>query len=138
MDENNDSADISDLRRLRKRVPDNWALCEFLGSCEAEMIIAQTIHAACRNYDQCAEAYSIRGPACLSVFGGGLIDNATAYHRLIEGGLLIEARRGGNVVLFPTKKLVERLDCFLSNREPALPAKEEGDVSRIAYRGFVT
>jgi len=53
-------ARISDLLRLKEHIKDSWSLANYLGKCEAEVMVAQTIHAACTNYDEHGLPFSFR------------------------------------------------------------------------------
>jgi hypothetical protein len=106
---------LADLRTIRGRVTDDFSsLCEFMGVTEREVLCGQTIVAAVHNLDARGEAYSIRDAGVFSVVGGGLIDNKSAYVYLLNDGYLEEDDRGGQVVIFPTRKLLDALLRFFS------------------------
>lgn len=114
---------VDDISRLAALIKDNWSLCEFLGNSEAEYMVAETIHAAKINLEQHGEPFSIRGAGVFACTGGGLFDNGSAYHRLLDEGLFVEDQReidGQNVtVIFPTQKLIEKLDAFFARAQSA-------------------
>lgn len=112
-------ASIEDVSRLAERIDDSWTLCQlFEGhrrACEAETMVAQTIHGARINAKEHGEPFSFKGDGVNSSGGAGLVDNRTAYGWLIGEGFFIEDKRQGRAVIFPTKKLIARLDGFLPN-----------------------
>ena len=117
------------INRLCDKIPDNWALCEFLDNFEAEMLVAQTLHACQINLEKRGEAFSFRGDGVFSVSGGGLVDNGKAYCRLLDGGYFEESHRqatdvnppddirvsanGQVVVIVMTEKLLKKLEWFV-------------------------
>lgn len=118
---------------LHSQVPDNFALCEFLGNTEAEVLVSDTVRACATNLKAHGEAFSFRGNGVFEVHGGGLINNGRAYRRLLEDGFFIEAKRpastfktlpkdirpddDGNVVLiYMSRTLVEKLERFLEKQ----------------------
>lgn len=118
-------ATIKDIRRLADRIKDNWSLCELFAetrrAAEAEMMVAQTFHAAVINQEKQGEPFSFRGDNVLTCHGGGLADNATAYGMLLQRGYFVEEQRPPKTVIFVTQKLVEYLDAFFAKKE-AVPA----------------
>jgi hypothetical protein len=85
-----------------------------MGVTEREVLVGQTIVASVHNLDARGEAYSIRGAGVFSVVGGGLFDNYSAYCYLLKNGYFEEDDRGGRVVIFPTRKLLDALLRFFS------------------------
>ncbi len=79
----NKLAKIEDIKRLSKQIIDNWSLCElFKGTrraSEAEMMVAQTFHAAVINHAEHGKPFSFKGEGIEGYGGGGLVDNCTAY-----------------------------------------------------------
>ena len=113
-------ARIEDIKRLRKKIKDNWALCQlFEGhhkAFEAEYMVAETVHACVMNHKEHDEAFSFRGGGIRSTGSGGLVDNRTAYDRLIDQKYFIEGEHDGKVVIFMTQKLVDYLDEFFERK----------------------
>jgi len=115
-------ATTEDIVRLAAVIPDNRALCElFDGKCrcaaEAEMMVAQTIHAAKLNAEKHDEPFSFEGYGIRSRSGDGLVDNDTAYSWLLDKGYFVNNQRQGRTVIFPTAKLVTVLDGFLAGKQ---------------------
>ncbi len=106
-------AKFEDIEWLRKQVPDNWALCQlFEGTrcaCEAETMVAQTIHAATRNQRDHGEPYSVKGKGLARGRQRCGTDNATAYHMLLNEGYFVEDPRKDETVIFMTQKLIDLL-----------------------------
>ena len=119
-----EKAAVADVIRLAGRIKDNWSLCQlFEGqrrACEAEMMVAQTIHAAATNAQgDPAEPFSWKDPNVNYTGGGGLVDNATAYHMLLAKYYFVEEQRqhpdgDERTVIFPTRKLVSYLDGYFA------------------------
>lgn len=111
-------ATIDDIQRLASRIKDNWTLCKLFDgtkrAAEAEMMVAQTVHACVANHAKQGEAFSFRGDGVFSSGGNGLVDNGTAYGMLVGRGYFTEGDRGGKVVIFVTQKLVDYLDGFFA------------------------
>lgn len=105
-------AKAEDVTRLARSIKDNWTLCEFLGKCEAEYMVAETIHAAAKNMTEHGEPFSFRG---------GGIDNNAGYSLLLRRELIVEGKRLGRPVIFPTQKLIDELDRFLAKATPCVP-----------------
>ncbi len=105
-------ATIDDVERLAKQIKDNWTLCRFLNKGDAEVMIVQTIHAAATNAEEHGEPFAFRG-ADVPIIGQG-VNNAAGYQMLLDQGLIIEDERLGKPVIFPTAKLVKKLDGFLA------------------------
>jgi len=101
-------ASIEDLRRLKAKMEDNFALCSFMGKTEKEYMVACTIHAAVNNFDdpERKEAYSVRGNVFCNT------DNTQSYNFLRERGYFHEEARDDKIVIFVTQKLVDALDAF--------------------------
>jgi hypothetical protein len=114
-------ASIEDVNRLAGQIEDNWTLCQLFEdhrrACEAETMVAQTIHAAKINAKEHGKPFSFKGDGVHGSSGGYLIDNGTAYAWLVDEGFFVES--GHSVlkreVIFPTRKLIDRLDRFLGN-----------------------
>ncbi len=66
------------------------------------------------NTKEHGEPFSFRGAGVRSSSGNGLVDNNAGYQLLLDQGLVVEDEREGRPVMFPTQKLVDRLDKFLS------------------------
>jgi len=109
-------AEASDVLRLKSLVKDNWSLCNFYGKSEAEMMIAQTIHAAVINFKDHGEPFSFRGHGVFTSHGNGLFNNRQAYASLIKDGMFVEEVRGEQVVIFPTQALINKLDEFFAKK----------------------
>lgn len=117
-------AKIEDIKRLKGKIKDNWALCN-LGivshrADEAEVMIAQTIRACVINHKEHGEAFSFcgKGFSCGSQ-NGGMVDNGTAYYSLLEDGYFLEEKRDGEAVIIITQKLVDYLDSYLKRKKPS-------------------
>lgn len=113
-------ATIEDIKRLAVLIEDNWSLCElFAGTrraAEAEMMVAQTVHACVTNHAKRGEAFSFRGNGVSSYGGGGLVDNGTAYGMLVGRGYFTEEEHDGKVVIFVTQKLIDHLDAHFAGK----------------------
>ncbi len=111
-------AKIEDIEQLAGRIKDNWSLCKlFEGTkraAEAEMLVAQTIHACVINYKKHGEAFSFRGEGVFRCCGDGLWDNRTAYGMLIDRGFFVEGEHVGRVVIHVTQKLSDYLYGFFA------------------------
>lgn len=107
---------IADLRAVRTNIRDGFSLCDFMGVSEREALVVQTIVAAVNNLDTHGEPYSIRGKGVFTTHGGGLIDNRSAYGYLVDVGYFEEENRGENVVIFPTRKLLDALLRFFKTK----------------------
>lgn len=109
-------ASLPDIERLAGRIKDNWSLCQlFEGTrraSEAEMMVAQTIHAAIVNQKKHGEPFSFRGDGVFGGGGGGLVDNATAYGMLLDRAYFVEETRGDKTVIFITQKLLDFIDGY--------------------------
>ena len=106
--------DIERVRRAAARIKDNWSLCDFLGKAEKEMLVATTIHACVRNFDEHGEVFSFRGNSLDQDSGAGLVENRSSYRALLDDGYLVETVREGRAVIKPTVKLLEKLERFFS------------------------
>jgi hypothetical protein len=114
-------ATIEQIERLLPQIPDNWALCELFRdhrrASEAEMMVAQTIHAAKLNFDEHGKPFSFRGDGVFGRGGGGLVDNGTAYSWLVGEGWFEEDTHDGKPVIYMTEKLIERLDAHCAKEK---------------------
>lgn len=113
---NIEKASADDVSRLAPMIKN---LCGFYGKHEADVMVAQTIHAAAINLEEHGEPFSFRGDGVFKSSGAGLVNNGSAYHRLMNDGMFIEEKRGEKVVIFPTVALVARLDSFFKKKEDA-------------------
>lgn len=124
-----DSGDFDDLRRLTKRVPNQWALCElfkdFKRASEMEFIAGSTLHACVNNLDRHGKAFSFVSNSVTATSGGGLVDNATAWSQLKANGFIdavfvaegayspvpddINNSDGSILICWVTRKLLDRL-----------------------------
>lgn len=120
-DTNPQLATIEDLRRLAKKVPDNWHLCELFNgtrcATEAEVMVAQTIQACVHNYDEYNTPFSFRGDGVFSYGGGGLVNNGSAYHMLLNREYFVERQRKERVIILVTKNLVDLLDVYFKEKK---------------------
>lgn len=111
-------AEIKDIQRLAKRIGDSDQLSNlFTGTRragEAEVMVAQTVHASVTNHKKRGEAFSFRGDGVSKFSHGGLVDNGTAYGMLTSREYFMEEERGGKTVIFITQKLVDYLDAFFA------------------------
>ena len=112
--------DIADLRELAKKIKDDWSLCGFMGNCEKEVMVGQTIRAATINLEKRGEGFSVRGDNCLIGRQRCGTDNASAYNYLINNEYFEEAERviakKKIVVIFPTRKLLDELKVFFARK----------------------
>ena len=112
--------DITDLHEVAKKIKGDWSLCEFMGNCEKEVMVGQTIRAAIINLEKRGECFSIRGDNCLLGRQRCGTDNASAYNYLIDNGYFEEAERIVDekkiVVIFPTRKLLDKLKVFFAEK----------------------
>ncbi len=110
MIEVNETASTEDVQELAAAVPDNWALCQlFEGrrrACEAEYMVAETIHASRINAEAHGRPFSFKGDGVHSVSGAGLADNGTAYAWLVDDGYFVEDEHEGRPIICMTSKLV--------------------------------
>lgn len=111
---------IEDIRRLAEIIKDDWILCglfEGCGvACEAETMVAQTIHAARINFEKHGKSFSFRGDGVFCSSGGGLVNNGKAYRMLLEKEFFVEGEYDDRPVIFPTQKLITFLDGFFANK----------------------
>lgn len=123
-------ASVEDVTRLAEQIKDNWTLCQLFEdhrrATEAEYMVAETIHAARSNAKEHNEPFSFKGDGVESISGGGLCHNLGAYMWLTGEGWFVEDERQGRTVIFPTKKLIARLDTFFGNATPATTEKRDG------------
>lgn len=114
-------AKIADLERLKESIPDNWALCGLFkgtgAACEAEMMVAQTLHAAVANQREEGKPFSYKGPGVERTMQKCGTDNYTAYHMLLDEGYFVEDEHRGIPAIFMTQKLVDRLDGHLKTKK---------------------
>lgn len=109
-------ATIEQIKEKAKLIRDNWAICEFTGDIESEVMIVQTLHACVKNHKDHGTAFSIKSPSVergYTPMGGG-IDNARGYRKLIDRGYIIEGGRDGETVIYPTTVLIDALDTHLA------------------------
>ena len=115
-------AQIKDIKRLIKKIPNDWALCQlFEGTrraAEAEMMVAQTIHACGLNLKEHGEAFSWRGDGVFSSGHGGLVDNGTAYGMLVDREYFVEEERDGKTIIRMTQRLIHLLDGHFAKKKP--------------------
>jgi len=78
------------LEALAVAIADNFALCEFLGMTEAEVLVTQTVHAAFANAKRRGIQCSFRGDGVFSRGGNGIYDNGKGYRKLLDEKLIIE------------------------------------------------
>ena len=109
-----------DIERLAERVKGHMPLCQLFegtpNACEAETMVAQTLRACAVNLATHGEAYSIRGDGVFSRSGGGLVDNASAYQRLLDMGYFREDTQDGKPAIFVKQALVNLLDGYFADR----------------------
>lgn len=110
-------ASVEDVNSLAERIG-NTDLCEFFSgyrqACEAETMVAQTIRAARINAKEHGEPFAFKGDGVHTRGHGGIVDNATAYARLVAEDFFVEDERQEKPAIFPTKKLAKRLDAFFA------------------------
>lgn len=111
-----DKAFIDRLKTVRLHIKDNWSLCDFMGKCEREDLVAQTVCAAVLNVERLGEAFSWKGNNLDRDDPSGLCDSGTAYRWLVDCGYFEEATRDGKPVIFPTGRLVARLEGFFAKK----------------------
>lgn len=104
---------IEDIKPLADKIKNNFSLCEFLGMAEAEYMVATTIHACVINNNNHGKPFSFRGNV-FGTSGHGLINNGAAYAMLLEEGLLVEGKRQGKVIIWPTQLLIDKLNKFFA------------------------
>jgi hypothetical protein len=114
------------LQTLKARIlASPGSLCNFYGNCEAEVMVSQTIIAACKHLEQYGEPFSFRSPRVFSASRMGVIDNGSAYRCLVEDRMFDEKIRhqtafrelpegvtepnGEVTIIFPTPMLLQRL-----------------------------
>lgn len=103
-----EKATIEDIDRLKAQIKHPGSLCNFAGKCEKETMVGQTIHACATNYKKHGECFSVHA------IKGNMADNAQSYSELVTDGLFIQEDRDGQTVIFPTKKLILKLDAFFA------------------------
>ncbi len=109
-----DQASIEDVQRIAGQLADEWALCNFLDKCEAEVIIFRTIRASVNNADTYGQPFSFQGGGLRSSSGCGLVENGVGLKLTLDRGLLIEGEYEGRPTLIPTVRLIKQLDGHLS------------------------
>lgn len=119
----NEIANIEDIKQMKSKIKNGFSLCNFLGNCESEVMVAQTIHACVLNNDKHGEPFSFRGDGVFMV--GGAVNNAKAYNQLLRKSLFVEDERQGKVVIFPTQLLIDKLKIYFTEKDIA-KAKKEG------------
>lgn len=111
-------AKFKDIQALAKRIPSDWSLCELFDGTsrakEAEVMVAQTLHACVLNHKAHGVAFSWRGERVFSRGGGGIVDNGTAYGMLLKREYFVEEERDGKTIIFVTQKLVDLLEGHLA------------------------
>jgi hypothetical protein len=110
-------AKIEDITRLKDKIKDNWSLCNFYGKSEAELIVAQTIHACVTNHKDHGQAFSFEGKGLHTSHGNGLFDNRGAYGSLVKDGMFIVEEWEDRKVIYPTQALINRLDEYFAKKE---------------------
>lgn len=117
-------ATIEDVTRIKAKVKDEWSLCQFFEgrrrALEAERIVLQTIHAAAINFKIQGEPFLFQDDCPHGQGGGFIVANDYAYDWLLSDGFFVEDERDGKVVIFMTKKLIERLDAHFDRTEKAV------------------
>ncbi len=112
-----EKAKIEDILDLADKVSDNWSLCHLFEGTprafEAEMMVAQTLHACKLNHKSYGVAFSWRGNVEHSG-GGGLVDNGIAYGMLLEREYFVEEEREGRTIILMTQRLVDLLKGHLA------------------------
>lgn len=115
-----EKATIEDIRKLAKKIPDPRTLMQlFEGTpraSEAEWMVCQTLHACILNHKEHGEAFSIREDSVFGQSGAGLVDNGTAYRKLLERKFFVEEKRGDKTVIIMTQKLVDVLKGHLARK----------------------
>lgn len=86
------------LTRVAAKVKDNWSLCESKwGKSEAEVLVAQTIHACANNLRAHGDAFSWLMPTAAGRYGNGLFDNGHCLSMLLRDGSFVEEPYEGPV-----------------------------------------
>lgn len=113
-------AKVEDIIDLASKIPDNWALCQlFEGTpraCEAETMVAQTLHACVLNHKKHGTAFSWRGDGVQTPRQKCGTDNATAYGMLLNRKYFVEEGRDNKVIIIMTQKLVDLLRGHLAKK----------------------
>lgn len=111
-----------DILRLVNAIENDWTLAMFMSkhkrAKEAEVMIAQTLHACKLNLSKGRGLFSFKGDGLQQRSGWGLIDNPTAYATLLRIGYFIEDVYEGRSIIRPTQTLVDALDSFLKVSAP--------------------
>jgi hypothetical protein len=101
------------LRAVKDKLEGPDSLCGFIRKAEREFMVWETISAAVVNLRKHGEPFSFRDNNVFAVHNGGLIDNNSAYRYLVKNGYFAEQEQSGRTVIFPTEKLLARLEAFL-------------------------
>ena len=101
-------ANIKDIKRLVKKIKDDFSLCGFRQHHEGNILVAQTMHAAVLNHKKRGEPFSFNEIKVST----RLCDNFAAFDSLVEDGFFTTGKREKRPVIFPTQKLIEALDNY--------------------------
>lgn len=107
---------IDRLRVLKAKICDPFALCDFMGNHEREVLVAQTIHAAVNNFEQHGAAFSFVGANARVDHDYGP-KNGEAYDRLVGNSYFEEGAFDGRPTIIPTEKLVLKLEGFFARNQ---------------------
>ena len=109
-------AKIEDIKRLAKKIKDNWSLCQFAQDtgtgCEIEYLIAETVHACVLNHKEHGEPFSFNKIK----YSTSLCNNFSAFDWLVENGLFIDTKRKGKRIIVLTQHCIDRLDEFFNKK----------------------
>jgi hypothetical protein len=110
-------AEIEDVLKMKDQIKDNWSLANFYGNCESELMVAQTIHACCLNYEQHGQVFSFKSPNVNAIHNGGLVDNFRGYKMLVDDGMFIEGTFEDRPVIYPTQALIDQLSIYFDKKK---------------------
>ena len=100
-----------DVLRLADSIKDDWTLAMFMAAHkrakEAEVMIAQTIHACRINHGNGQGLFSFKGSGLNTFSGCGLVDNPTAYATLLRLEYFVEDTHKDCDIIRPTQFLVD-------------------------------
>jgi len=98
---------------IAEKVKTGWDLMSFMGSCEKEVMVAQTIQACKTNLERHGSAFSFC--TLYPDSGTGLIKNGEACVELKQDGYFVESEFQGRATIIPTEKLLDRLEKYLQH-----------------------
>lgn len=117
---------VERVKRINGAMVDSFALCEFAGKTEAEVMIFQTLRACAVNLRKHGGIFGFKSKKLRVITGGGLGDNPAGYQILLDRRWIeekslapgyepegTEIEDGRPVGIFPTDELLFDLERHL-------------------------